>query len=91
MPVSLRLFLSALLIASGCSAPQTNGQAGAIDPDSPAIATLDGEPITLAELDAWIKDQLLEEQLGYPVVNMGVQGSIGIQFMMEQIKEHCFT
>ncbi len=63
MPVSFRVFLSALLIASGCSAPQTSTQAGAIDPDSPAIATLNGEPITLAELDAWIKDQLLEEAL----------------------------
>ena len=81
MPVSLRLFLSALLIASGCSAPQTNGQAGAIDPDSPAIATLDGEPITLAELDAWIKDQLLEEQL------KGKNASAAHEFREERLRQ----
>jgi protein-disulfide isomerase len=81
MPVSLRLFLSALLIASGCSAPQTNGQAGAIDPDSAAIATLDGEPITLAELDEWIKDQLLEEQL------KGKSASAAHEFREERLRQ----
>jgi protein-disulfide isomerase len=57
------MFLSALLIATGCSAQQTRSQADETDPTSPAVATLNGEAITLAELDAWIKDQLLEEQL----------------------------
>lgn len=57
--------LSAVFLAA-CNAPGTgtSGTAGtAGDGDSTVVAVVDGSPITLSELDAWIKDRLLEDEL----------------------------
>jgi len=64
------LLILALTAGVACSAPggadgdRVDGaSAGGATDDSPTVARLDGEEITRAELDAWIQEDWLEQQL----------------------------
>lgn len=61
------LFAALAAVAlSACNPPDPGASAtpeASADGDSTVVAIVDGTSITLSELDAWIKDQLLDEEL----------------------------
>ena len=64
------VLLASLVLAGACSRPGADdaGKSDAADADAPALR-IGGETITVGELDAWIKDQLFDQETdgGKPV------------------------
>ncbi len=53
--------VAVLLLALGCPAQKTAGPEQGEAPDSTAAAEVDGETVTLAEVDTWVKQQLFDQ------------------------------
>jgi protein-disulfide isomerase len=64
MRPTLAICIPVLALVLGCPPPEATGPDAVEIGDSTAAADLNGEPVTLAELDAWIKDQLFEQATG---------------------------
>jgi len=58
---TLTICVPVLLLALGCPTQKTTSPEQGEAPDSTAAAKVDGEIVTLAELDAWIKQQLFDQ------------------------------
>ena len=58
----LAIFISVLALSLGCPPQQAAEPDESAVGDSPAAAVLDGETISVAEIDAWIKDQLFDKE-----------------------------
>jgi len=58
---TLAICVPVLLLALGCPAQKTAGPEQGEAPDSAAAAEIDGETVTLAEVDTWIKQQLFDQ------------------------------
>jgi len=58
---TLAICLPVLLLALGCPAQKTAGPEQGEAPDSTAAAEVDGETVTLAEVDTWVKQQLFDQ------------------------------
>lgn len=65
MSITLRCAAILILLATACS-PMNNKMTenGAASDDAPVVAVVEGQAITLTDLDEWIKDGLFEEQVG---------------------------
>jgi len=57
---TLAICIPVLLLALGCPAQKTAGPEQGEAPDSTAAAEVDGETVTLAEVDTWVKQQLFD-------------------------------
>jgi len=69
--------------AQAPSSAPAGSQASATDDATQIVATLDGAPITLAELEAWMREDILERELGsksaqdlYEMQKAAVQGLV---------------
>lgn len=58
---TLAICVPVLLLALGCPAQKTAGPEQGEAPDSTAAAEVDGETVTLAEVDTWVKQQLFDQ------------------------------
>jgi protein-disulfide isomerase len=58
---TLAICIPVILLALGCPAQKAAGPEQGEAPDSTAAAAVDGETVTLAEVDTWIKQQLFDQ------------------------------
>jgi protein-disulfide isomerase len=63
MRAAILMLLLAGLTAAGCDSQPPAGAETTSTSGSTPVAVVGGQTVTLAELDTWIKDQLLDEQL----------------------------
>jgi protein-disulfide isomerase len=58
---TLAIWIPLLVLVLGCPPPETTEPGAAEAGDSTVAADLNGEPVTLAEIDTWIKEQLFDQ------------------------------